>query len=34
MLEQNRANLRFDKAGQAPPAGKSPAADKKAAATR
>ena len=34
VLEQNRANLRFDKAGQAPSAGKSPAADKKAAATR
>jgi len=34
VLEQNRANLRFDKAGQAPAAGKGPAAEKKPAATR
>jgi competence protein ComEA len=29
VLEQNRANLRFDKAGQAPAAGKAPATAKK-----
>ena len=34
VLEQNRANLRFDKAGQAPAAGKGQAAAKKPAATR
>ena len=32
VLEQNRANLRFDKAGQAPAAGKAPAAASKPAA--
>jgi len=34
VLEQNRANLRFDKAGSAPAAGKGQAAEKKAAGTR
>jgi len=34
VLEQNRANLRFDKAGQAPSAGKGQAAAKKATTTR
>ena len=32
VLEQNRANLRFDKTGQAPAAGKAPAAAQKPAA--
>jgi competence protein ComEA len=32
VLEQNRANLRFDKAGQAPAAGKAPATASKPAA--
>jgi hypothetical protein len=32
VLEQNRGNIRLDKAGSAPAAGKSPAAAKKAAA--
>ena len=34
VLEQNRGNIRVDKAGQAPAAGKSPAPAKKAAGTR
>ena len=34
VLEQNRANIRLDKAGQAPAAGKGQAAAKKPAATR
>ena len=34
VLEQNRANLRFDKTGSAPAAGKGQAAEKKPAATR
>jgi competence protein ComEA len=33
VLEQNRANIRVDKAGPAPAAGKGPAATKKAAGT-
>ncbi len=32
VLDQNRSNLRFDKAGQAPAAGKAPAAASKAPA--
>jgi competence protein ComEA len=34
VLEQNRANIRLDKAGQAPAAGKAPAAPQKGEKTR
>ena len=34
VLEQNRGNIRLDKAGAAPAAGKAPAATQKPAATR